>query len=94
MENQDWLSIFLGEPGLANYCSFSPFGEFETLDPDLHPDFLGVQAQTHNETSFLFSQNDLGHYVLGIGVELCRTTFCVRGCVDVRVCTRESQMLG
>ena len=24
-----------GEPGLANYCSFSPFGERETLDPDL-----------------------------------------------------------
>ena len=64
---------------MANYCSFSPFGERETLDLDLHPDFLGVPTQTQNETSFLFSQNDLGHYVLGIGVELCQTTFWICG---------------
>ena len=73
LENQDWLIIArflrLGKGKLWTRTSILM----------LHPDALSVPALTQNETSFLLSQNDLGHYILGTGVEPCRTTFWICG---------------
>ena len=62
---------------LLFFCSV---WEKETLDPNLHPDSLGVPAQTlQTRPHFCFRPHDLIHYVSGIGVELCRTTFWICG---------------